>query len=189
MDNAGRALMRAFGGGWELYIPVAPVPAARPRVGRWGTYYPKTYQRYMREMDDTLLPLLVGSEPTSNTVHVSVHVVAAKPKAGKLSAPIGDIDNYMKAALDAVTKSQIIWRDDKQIVTAQGTKRYAVPGERPHTLIRVSTNMEDIWIDEPLAGLGEDVYDLPPSMRVSLDWLREQEAARDDEIYAEEIGE
>lgn len=179
MNNVGGAQMRNIGGAIELYVPVPPVPAARPRVGRWGTYYPKTYQRYMRDMADVLLPLIINTEPTNESLHVAVHIVAAKPKAGKLPAPIGDIDNYMKAALDAVTKAQLIWRDDKQIITAQGTKRYAAPGEEPHTYIRASEAMNVIWVDFPCAG--EDVYDLPPSMRVSLDWLREQEFERDEE--------
>ena len=163
--------MRSDGEGWEVYLPVPPVPASRPRVGRWGTYYPKTYQRWMREADDLLRPLAVGVQPTIEDVHVAVHTVAMKPKSGRLPHPRGDVDNYMKAALDAVTKAQLIWVDDKQIVTVQGTKRYALPGEAAHTFIRAGLTLGTIWLSDPLADWAdsEDVYALPPSMRVPLD--------------------
>lgn len=166
-----RALLRQDGDVWELYLPLSPVPAARPRVGRWGTYYPKTYQRYMATADDMLLPLAYGTEPTGETVHVAAHFVVAKPRTGKLPDPAADLDNYVKAAYDAVTRAQIIWRDDKQIKTMHASKRYALGGEVPHTFIKASLSMGGIWLPAPLEGIGEDVYDLPPSMRVPLSWV------------------
>ena len=33
----------------EYYIPVAPVPASRPKVARFGTYYSKRHQQYVKD--------------------------------------------------------------------------------------------------------------------------------------------
>lgn len=167
------ARLRTDGETWEIYLPVPPVPAARPRVGRWGTYYPKTYQRWMAEADQLLRPLAEGAAPSPEDIHVAVHTVALKPKTGKLPAPRGDVDNYAKAALDAITKAQLVWCDDKQLITMQATKRYAVGAETPHTFIRASLSMGGVWLADPLEG-GDDVYDLPPSMRVPLELVEDE---------------
>ena len=167
----GRARMRTNGDVWELYIPTSPVPASRPRVGRWGTYYSKTYQTWMRTVDDLLRPLKKNAAPTGEIIHVSIHMACTKPRTGELSHPRGDLDNYVKAACDAVTRSELIWLDDRQVVTEQATKRYAIADEEAHTFIRASLTMAGVWLPDPLRGLGEDVYDLPPSMRVPLDLL------------------
>lgn len=166
--------MDSDGETWEIYLPVPPVPAARPRVGRWGTYYPKTYQRWMVAADELLRPLAEGVQPSQEDFHVAVHTVATKPKTGKLPHPRGDTDNYLKGVLDAITKAQLLWSDDKQIVTIQSTKRYAIGGEPSHTFIRASLSMGGVWLADPLEG-GDDVYDLPPSMRVPWD-LQEEKA-------------
>ena len=174
--------MRTDGETWELYIPVSPVPASRPRVGRWGTYYSKNYQLWMRQVDDLLRPLRAAATAVDDDIHVSIHTVCQKPKTGKLKVPVGDWDNYAKAACDAVTRSGLIWLDDRQIVTGAATKRYALGSEAPHTFIRASVSMAGVWLADPLAGLdSEDVYALPPSMRVPLDLLRDP-AAEEEEL-------
>ena len=33
----------------QLIIPLNPVPASRPRVGRWGVHYAKTYATWMKQ--------------------------------------------------------------------------------------------------------------------------------------------
>lgn len=181
MADLGRARMRTDGDTWELYIPVSPVPASRPRVGRWGTYYSKPYQVWRRDVDNMLRPLKSAAVPTDENIHVSIHTVCAKPRTGKLAFPIGDWDNYAKAACDAITRSELIWTDDKQIITGAATKRYAIGGEEPHTFIRASLSMGGVWLANPLAGMGDDVYDLPPSMRVPMELLRDGEHDDGDE--------
>ena len=47
----------SFLGDWGhqwLHIPGDPVVAPRPRVSRWGTYYPKKYQQWMKHIHELL---------------------------------------------------------------------------------------------------------------------------------------
>jgi hypothetical protein len=103
--------------------------------------------------------------------------VVLRPKTGKLPSPLGDVDNYVKAPLDAITHGQLLWHDDKQVVTLLATKRYAIGGEQPHTYVKAATSLLGLWLDlgqkllaEPT---GDDVYDLPAAMRVPFDWYKE----------------
>jgi len=112
-------------------LPVEPVPAARPRVGRFGTYYPKRYEHYRKAALERALEH--DGIPTDKPLVLFVEVVATKPKTGKLTSPNGDVDNFHKGPLDALTKSEKFWKDDKQIVGLLSFKRYAEPGEEAGT--------------------------------------------------------
>lgn len=46
-----------------------------------------------------------------------------------------DTDKMLRCVLDALT--HVVYRDDAQVVHAAPWKRYAVPGEQPHTTIHV----------------------------------------------------
>jgi Holliday junction resolvase RusA-like endonuclease len=109
---------------WQIVLALDPVPAARPRVGRFGTYYPKTYSRFKIQADELLAPLAEGRAPSTELFYVDVQIIGEKPKSTILPAPKGDIDNYVKAALDAVTKAQALWSDDRQVVGLHAVKRW-----------------------------------------------------------------
>lgn len=111
----------------QVDIPGKPVPASRPRVTRWGTYYSKTYTAWRNEAASVLREALTKFD---GQLAVLTEVVAPRPKTTKLRAPRGDIDNFEKAAWDAVTSSGAAWRDDAQIVATVTTKRYAEDGEK-----------------------------------------------------------
>jgi Holliday junction resolvase RusA-like endonuclease len=53
-----------------------------------------------------------------------------------LIGPKPDIDNFLKAALDAVTKVGGYWEDDHQIVWVTANKRWCHEGEEPHTTVQ-----------------------------------------------------
>lgn len=55
---------------------------------------------------------------------VMVDVRHPMPKQPSNVWPIGDVDNYMKSPLDAITKAEIWWQDDVQIVGAFAIKRF-----------------------------------------------------------------
>ena len=166
------ATFRSVGDGqWELMLPLPPVPAARPRVGRWGTYYPKTYRKWRDETEEMLKRFADVSEPVERgPVYVVIHTVAKRPQRLTRGFPRGDVDNFAKAALDAVTRAGLIWHDDDQVIVLSIGKRYAEPGEQPHTYLFAATGDDGFF--------GEDVYDLPAKDRVSLDEL---ENTADDE--------
>lgn len=146
---------------WQIVLALNPVPAARPRVGKFGTYYPKTYSRWKIEADEQLAPFAVGNTPTSELLYVHVLFIVEKPKTSKLAAPNGDLDNYVKAALDAVTKSQVLWYDDRQIVALHAQKRFAREGEHCGTIITAGLTAGAVW--EQVNGVapewGDDLMD------------------------------
>lgn len=61
----------------------------------------------------------------------------AKPKTTKRTNPNGDIDNYTKAALDAITSCGAVWDDDMQVTVNVAEKRFAAIGETPGTYIYI----------------------------------------------------
>lgn len=117
----------------SFLIAVDPKPQPRARVGRWGAYYPKTFQAYKTEVLERLEDLNAPSE--DGLFILCVESVVQKPKTSKLSVPKGDVDNFAKAPLDALTRMSRIYTDDTNIVALWTTKRFAEPGEQPGTLI------------------------------------------------------
>ena len=111
-----------------------PVPASRPRVSKWGVYYGKTYKAYMKAAEDAIPQ---ASEPfTVGNLMVDIEFVCDLPKATKRLCPRGDIDNYVKAILDAITKKGY-WHDDDQVVVLTAVKRWCTSGEDPHTTVKI----------------------------------------------------
>lgn len=82
---------------------------------------------------DAAIPEATDTKLTGR-LQVTVEFVCHKPKTTKLTDPKGDIDNYQKSILDAVTKKGY-WGDDVQVVMINAIKRFAVDSEIPHTHI------------------------------------------------------
>lgn len=110
-----------------------PVPASRPRVSKWGTYYGKTYSAWrkaamelIKEHDDTI------------EAHCTVLVeqILEKPKTSKKNFPRGDVDNYAKAPTDILTAKKF-WADDDLITGLWTSKRFAEAGEEPRTEVTI----------------------------------------------------
>lgn len=171
-------------GVWRLYIPLIPVPGSPARAGKWGSYYLKRYAGWRSNADAVLKELAPPVPPTPDPVFCGVYTVAKRTRAGdQLPLPRGDVDNFAKAVLDAITRSGLIWEDDHQVQACVTGKRFAEIGEDPHTFVMVAhrfshipistlfTNNHEValpedWDDDEE---GEDVYDLPPADRVPLD--------------------
>ena len=117
-----------------MVLSLAPVPAARPRIGKYGAYYPKTYANWKYAATDMLEPHRMA-EPYSHATRVDLLCVISKPKNPARLWPRGDVDNYAKAVLDAITSSGTYWYDDVCITRLDVTKRYVEPGEEPHIMI------------------------------------------------------
>jgi Holliday junction resolvase RusA-like endonuclease len=123
----------------EYYIPVPPVPASRPKVARFGTYYSKRHQQYVKDFATCLVhyPPVWDYLPKEERLIVGLEFVCARPKKVVLAAPRYDIDNLSKLPLDCMTSADIFWYDDSQIELLIAHKRYAKKNEEPHTLVRV----------------------------------------------------
>lgn len=113
-----------------------PIPKARPRITRNGSYTPpktKAYQKRLAQVgklamrgDPVTTALVVTVEaclpiPQSWAARQRQHACAGvkMPDGGKT----GDADNYLKSVMDGL--NGIVWRDDSQIVQATVTKRYS----------------------------------------------------------------
>lgn len=119
----------------SLWIGGQPVPASRPRVSRFGTYYSKTYSRWIK--DSWQYVDSFDAVPTDRPVIVMVECIFEKAKTSKLDYPNPDLDNLEKGPLDQINKlhktdpTKGIWEDDRQCVFLVGAKRFAEPGEEP----------------------------------------------------------
>lgn len=118
----------------EVTISLTPCPASRPKVGRWGVFYGKTYAAWKSEAD-TLLRA-IDFDLVEGPLAVEVEQVCKKPKTTKRDYPRGDVDNHAKGPLDAITRSHSGWHDDDQIVELTVTKRFAEGDETPCSKIR-----------------------------------------------------
>ncbi len=111
----------------SYFFEVEPVPASRPRVSRWGTYYGKRYEKFRREMREILREF--PDEPLSGPLAVWVEFHVPTPKTTKREWPRGDVDNFVKGPLDSMTTHGGFWEDDDQIVYLETTKVFTKEGQ------------------------------------------------------------
>lgn len=116
-----------------------PVPASRPRVTRWGTYYGKKYTEWRKAAMDLIKE---SNNTIGGYVTVLVEQIVEKPRTSKLKFPRGDVDNYAKAPTDILTKKQF-WTDDDLITGLWTSKRFAEPDEEPRTEVTIYVHQEE----------------------------------------------
>jgi Holliday junction resolvase RusA-like endonuclease len=125
-------------------VPGCPVPKGRPRVTRTGhAFTPKRTRDYESKVAMIAAQQMSEkgyTEPFNGELTVSVIAYLPKPKKPKekLNAPLirspsnGDVDNYSKAALDAI--EGIVFENDSQITALTVKKRY---DKTPRLLVSV----------------------------------------------------
>lgn len=125
-----------------------PVPASRPKVSKWGTYYPKNHTVYAKYLSSMFAqsPEYITEEP------VEVRILCVMPKYKTSDHPVhrADVDNLSKLPMDGMTKSQRYWKDDDLVVSLVALKRFCRDNEEPHTKIRIvpiKGTPED-WVDD-----------------------------------------
>lgn len=105
---------------------IEPIPCPRPRISRFGAYYPATY-RIWKKKADAVVRGAVGGIPDHRPLDFPLDVwllfAVRKPKKTKLLVPKPDIDNYMKAIFDAC--NGIVWQDDSLVVKVTASKMWA----------------------------------------------------------------
>lgn len=113
---------------------INPVPASRPRVSRWSTYYPKKYTKFKKDME--ALTSELETTPSEKLVSVELKFGIMIPKSwskkkreelnNTYCSNNSDIDNYIKAILDSL--NGIVYIDDKQVVELFAKKIYSEEG-------------------------------------------------------------
>ena len=115
----------------RITFEVDPCPASRPRVTRWSTYYPKRYTKFKKDMQALTSEMETTLSENLLSVHVDfyikMHKSWSKKKTEKLANTYcsnnSDIDNYIKAILDAL--NGVLFIDDKQVVEIFARKIYS----------------------------------------------------------------
>ncbi len=104
-----------------IRICIDPVPCPRPRVGRFGAYYPAKYSNWRKKFQLELGRVVgKGFRPSKDFLFVDIVFTCKKPRTTKLTYPKPDIDNYAKSVLDAC--NGVLWLDDSQIIHLYATK-------------------------------------------------------------------
>jgi len=101
---------------------VSPVPASRPRVTRWSTFYGKKYTDFKSDMkmavNDIQFVLFENNIYAKLDFFVKIPTSWSKKKKlskeGRFCDNNADIDNYCKAILDSL--NGIYYEDDRQVV-------------------------------------------------------------------------
>jgi len=120
-----------------------PIPKARARVTRWGTYTP---ERTKDAMEAIALAVRQDKEcprkPLQAPLSVDITFLVAMPKSWSkkrreesTGAPCinrSDIDNYCKTILDAL--NGILWIDDSQIYKLTAKKLWSINGASDITI-------------------------------------------------------
>lgn len=128
-----------------LYIDGRPVPKGRPRVTRHGTYTPKSTQIFESAIRAAWLerdekPFADG-EALDVMVNAYFPIPSGTPKRKRDGLHLtpylkrGDIDNIIKAVLDAL--NGYAYKDDSAVFSVYGRKIYTA-GE-PFTAVTLSS--------------------------------------------------
>ena len=125
-------------------VDLKPVPAARPRIPRYGKpYYPKTYKGWIDAAVKSV-PVYAGT-PIEEPVRAIVLFAIPRARTSKLVIPVGDGDNFEKAIYDLLTKKGYL-TDDKWITSGTWAKRFLPFGTPGYTLITLTAETEEIDI-------------------------------------------
>ncbi len=115
----------------KVVFEINPVPASRPRVTRWSTFFPKKYSAFKQAMVD--ITKHTAFIPTDKLIYVELDFFVQIPKSWskkKKASKVGrycdnnaDLDNYCKAILDSL--EGIYYENDKQVVMIKARKFYS----------------------------------------------------------------
>lgn len=119
----------------KITFDIIPVPASRPRVTQYGTYYAAKYTQFRKDMAKLLLG--VRKNPYKGELKLEVTFSMPIPKStskkkrdemvGKYCVSNMDLDNLEKALYDSL--NGVVYDDDKQIVEHRVRKVWANEGK------------------------------------------------------------
>lgn len=108
----------------EIVIPVKPVPFARPRFGKSKQVFePKRYADFKSIVAWHVLDFMAFKNFQMFSESCAVSVDFFKKNQAVTSRNWGDLDNFLKAVLDAL--NGVLWVDDSIITQIAGSKHFA----------------------------------------------------------------
>jgi len=114
---------------YNIWYPIKPKSAPRPRVTKFGTYNNKDYTDWKKGL--SLLAKTKIKKPLENEVFIKIDFFYEIPKSWSKSKKENakwhkvkpDIDNLLKSCLDSL--NGIAYKDDCQVVMVQARKQYS----------------------------------------------------------------
>lgn len=126
-------------------LSMIPAPAPRPRIrvlrlkggkSMGVAYYAGKYKNFLVEAPKAI-PESIEYFDKGTAIEVAVQFICQRPLKPANPYPVGDVDNYAKGILDAITKQGTYWKDDAQITKLTLVKRYAIDDEEPCYIVEV----------------------------------------------------
>jgi Holliday junction resolvase RusA-like endonuclease len=118
----------------KMTIDIAPVPASRPRVTRFSTYFPKKYTKFRNDLAVILSDK--GYEKLEGLLYAQLDFYMQIPKSwskkkklakeGRYADNNVDVDNLVKAVLDGC--EGVFYENDNQIAMIRARKFYSING-------------------------------------------------------------
>jgi Holliday junction resolvase RusA-like endonuclease len=134
----------------EFVLPGKPVPKGRPRITSIGVkpraYTPAATRKYEDEIRLVAGFAMRDHDPIPGPVAVEITARVPIPKSmskkkraeiaegDRLPVTKPDVDNYIKAALDAM--NGVVFEDDNQVTDLSVSKRYS---DTPELAVRVTS--------------------------------------------------
>ena len=139
----------------EISIP-GDIPAhPRPKVGKFGAYYPKAYKEFQEKAAYLLRSQWRGNQPITNAIQLEIFFLCTKPKSKvrkttahhrfPRSRARQDLDNMIKSILDALQDAGII-KNDNLVYSIQSEAWYGGIDEKSEATIRITEVKKARWI-------------------------------------------
>lgn len=135
---------------YSFTIKIDPVPASRPRVARYGTYYLPKYTQYRKDLAKQLSCLKKVEGIYNQLLMFNIRFVMPLPKSatkktkaelvGQFCGANIDLDNLEKALYDAM--NGVIFADDKQVVQHTVEKIWGLEGK---IIVSFCLANDDLW--------------------------------------------
>lgn len=121
----------------SFVVDIIPIPKGRPRLGRGVTFTPpktREYESHLKSLfKKEMMEKTFGALDVPLKVYLEfVLVRPKKPRFIKWPGVRSDIDNYIKAFLDA--GNDILWTDDSLICDIRAIKVY---GNKPGIIVKI----------------------------------------------------
>jgi len=116
----------------KFVFPFIPVPKARPRVGKYGTYTPSKTRAFEDAIGVLARQQFVEPRPYSGPLGAYILFYLRRPNKPKHPIhPIvkPDLDNLIKSVFDAL--NGIVYNDDSQICRLTAVKMYETKAFKP----------------------------------------------------------